>query len=333
MLHLILHMPPRSTKEDFIIKAIAIHGDQYDYSAVEYKNNATYVNIKCLPCGKVNQITPNKHLAGRGCSTNSCKSLKQSIAQTYSHEKWIKMMQEIHGDKYDYSETNYIDSRSDVTIFCNGCSEYFTQNSGSHRRGHGCPTCGGTKKLTHEEWVERVRIHHPDDTLDLSNAVYVNCRTQVSARCIPCNFIWNVNPKQLAQGHGCPYCCQSKSEKTCRKIFQELMGAEFKPGYPDFLRGETKLDQQELDGYYPEIKLAWEYQGIQHTEFVPHWHKNEEGFLKQKQRDQKKKYLCEINNVTLIEIPHTYNFRDPTAIKQFIYNQLVLRDFIVEFGK
>lgn len=54
------------TKESFIESAIKIHGNRYDYSKVEYKNNATHVTIICPEHGEFEQ-TPNMHLRGRGC--------------------------------------------------------------------------------------------------------------------------------------------------------------------------------------------------------------------------------------------------------------------------
>lgn len=55
-----------SNVEGFIEKSIKIHGDRYDYSLVEYKNNKTKVKIKCLNHGVFEQKVIN-HLNGDGC--------------------------------------------------------------------------------------------------------------------------------------------------------------------------------------------------------------------------------------------------------------------------
>lgn len=56
-------MPKRLTKEQFIERAIAKHGEgRYDYSLVEYVNNSTEVFIKCTKCGKVFPQRPDSHL-------------------------------------------------------------------------------------------------------------------------------------------------------------------------------------------------------------------------------------------------------------------------------
>jgi len=58
------------TTEEFIKKAKNIHGDKYDYSLVEYKNNKTKVKIIC-PIHDVFEQRPGSHL--KGCDCPKCK--------------------------------------------------------------------------------------------------------------------------------------------------------------------------------------------------------------------------------------------------------------------
>lgn len=57
-------------------------------------------------------------------------------------EEVIKIAKEIHGDKYDYSITEYKGSKKNMSIICkkHGC---FEQRASSHLKGNGCPQCGG----------------------------------------------------------------------------------------------------------------------------------------------------------------------------------------------
>lgn len=54
------------TSEDFIELSKSIHGDLYDYSLVEYKNNRTKVKIICRK-HKVFEQLPYSHTGGSGC--------------------------------------------------------------------------------------------------------------------------------------------------------------------------------------------------------------------------------------------------------------------------
>lgn len=64
------------TQEEFINKAIEVHGDRYDYSKVEYKNYTTKVIIVCKQHGSFTQ-RPASHLSGKGCF--KCSSSKREI--------------------------------------------------------------------------------------------------------------------------------------------------------------------------------------------------------------------------------------------------------------
>ena len=61
------------------------------------------------------------------------------MAKKLTTEEFIERAIQIHGDKYDYSKTNYINSSQKVDILCKECNKYFTIEANSHLQGHGCP--------------------------------------------------------------------------------------------------------------------------------------------------------------------------------------------------
>lgn len=62
----LLHEKFKHTKEEFVNKAIKIHGNKYNYDNVIYYNNSTNVSIRCNIHGNFD-IPPNEHLKGTGC--------------------------------------------------------------------------------------------------------------------------------------------------------------------------------------------------------------------------------------------------------------------------
>lgn len=59
-----------------------------------------------------------------------------------------------------------------------------------------------------------------------------------------------------------------------------------------------------LDYYIPRLKLALEYDGQQHFEFIKFFHRTLQGFTDSKKRDTLKDTWCRENGITLIRIPH-----------------------------
>ena len=68
-----------------------------------------------------------------------------------------------------------------------------------------------------------------------------------------------------------------------------------------------------LDFFVPMLKLAIEVDGIQHTKFVPMFHRSRQDFVTQTKNDGRKQEWCEMNGIRLIRVPHT-----TTDIKQML---------------
>jgi len=123
----------RDTTESFVKKARLFHGDKYDYSLVEYgKRNRDKVTIICKLHGEFLQ-SPNDHLNGCGCP--ECGgTLKQNL------NKFIISAKSVHGEKYNYSKSMYINNRSKIEIVC-PLHGSFKQRVYGHLSGKGCPIC------------------------------------------------------------------------------------------------------------------------------------------------------------------------------------------------
>ena len=59
-----------------------------------------------------------------------------------------------------------------------------------------------------------------------------------------------------------------------------------------------------FDFHLPNLNIVVEVQGIQHTEFNPHFHGTVDNFKAQRKRDRTKVEWCDINDVTLVCIHH-----------------------------
>ena len=126
----------KSTKEEFIEKAINKHGNKYDYSLVEYTNEKTKVKIIC-PTHGVFEVKAGNHLRGDKCS--SCTNNKK-----LTKEKFIEKAINKHGNKYDYSLVEYRNNSEKIDIIC-PIHNRFKQIPNNHLNGNGCPLCKESK--------------------------------------------------------------------------------------------------------------------------------------------------------------------------------------------
>ena len=107
------------------------------------------------------------------------------------------------------------------------------------------------------------------------------------------------------------------------------MGCKFPSVRPDFLKNPETDCNLELDGYNENLKLSFEYNGIQHYKFHKRFHKNdEEAFKKQRERDEFKYKRCIEMGITLISVPYTFNCYNPGELEIFIKDQLFQNEFI-----
>lgn len=119
---------------------------------------------------------------------------------------------------------------------------------------------------------------------------------------------------------------KGKYEKKCRDIFESLFDTDFPKIRPDFIVNTKTGKRLELDGYNEKLKLAFEYQGQQHYNFSPYFHKTQEDFTNQVYRDKIKKEACDKKGITLIEIPYNIEYND---LEDYIKMKLFDEGFFV----
>ncbi len=94
---------------------------------------------------------------------------------------------------------------------------------------------------------------------------------------------------------------QSHGERLLREILEDLCGAKFPNTRPPWLKNPDTGHNMELDCYNAKMKLAFEYQGIQHYEPVDFFG-GQEKYKKRKKRNKIKKEICEKRGIRLVEV-------------------------------
>lgn len=117
----------------------------------------------------------------------------------------------------------------------------------------------------------------------------------------------------------------SKGEVQCRDFLENYFRKTFPKARPDFMVNPVTGSRYnlELDCYNSELNLAVEYNGEQHYNYIPFFHRNKEAFYNQKYRDELKRLRCKELGITLIEVPYT----EKNRINDFLLNQLKLSGY------
>lgn len=226
----------RHTTEDFIRKATEKHGNRYDYSQVTYTHSAENVKISCPEHGIFNQKA-GIHLQGSGCPTcgfiDAARKRKEKGSQklTRSNEDFIRQAKRRHGDTYDYSKTQYKDSKAKVIITCLKHGD-FEQKPPTHLDGGGCPECGrertsaakvGKKKSplkrTSSSFIEESNKIH-QDRYDYSKTIFLATNKKVVIIC-PEHGEFDQLASDHLRGRGCQKCGRKTQGLAKRLSFGE----------------------------------------------------------------------------------------------------------------
>lgn len=123
---------------EFIERAKACHSIEYDYSHVNLNGMHSLVHIVCPIHGDFWQRAAT-HLKGHDCP--KCGYIQNSLKRTKPLEKFIEDAKRVHGEKYDYSETVYVNAKVKLAIRCKAHNMIFWQKPNAHLNGNGCPLC------------------------------------------------------------------------------------------------------------------------------------------------------------------------------------------------
>lgn len=103
---------------------------------------------------------------------------------------------------------------------------------------------------------------------------------------------------------------ESRGETACRAHLQFRFGVPFVKVRPSWLVNPKSSARLELDCYNDKLKLAVEYNGKQHYQYVERFHKSTLDLRNQKERDRIKRSVCRKRGIDLIEVPYTVEIED-----------------------
>jgi len=189
-------MAKHLTQEEFIARAVAAHGNRYDYSQAHYISKDLGVTILCSTHGLFTQRA-NDHMRGKGC-------IKCSGNHLHTADSFAILARAKHNDYYDYSSVVYKGAHHKVIIGCPAHGEFMQTPDSHNNQGGGCPQCAGVGRRNTASFIADSQAIH-GNRYDYSRAEYVNNRCKTTILC-SVHGEFQQTPKLHLKGCGCNKC-------------------------------------------------------------------------------------------------------------------------------
>ena len=223
--------------EEFIARAVATHGDRYDYSKAVYIGKGAKVTIVCPKHGEFQQA-PAAHTAGRGCPAccNEARTGKLADAATQIAKFAAKH------PTLDFTAAEYFGAREPLTAVC---PEHGPVTKPAYYwNTYGCPDCGRARSLAAPKRTDQLRPYNDArmyesernfwefakanaERFDFSKARFVKQDAPVEVRCRKHDVVFYPTVRNLMlSGQGCAR-CGAEAISVARSRTQEDVLAEF----------------------------------------------------------------------------------------------------------
>lgn len=150
-----------TNNDSFINLSKQIHGENtFTYSKVNFKSMNQKVILICNECNLEFEVTPFNHLRKQtGCP--HCNRIKAGKSHLWDKEKFVEEARKIYGDKYDYSESIYVDTYTPLKVKCKEHDEFFYVTPSNHiHEKQGCPICSHSISKGEREIIKYLENHH-----------------------------------------------------------------------------------------------------------------------------------------------------------------------------
>jgi len=124
-------------------------------------------------------------------------------------DRFIERSRLAHGDRYDYSQAQYINNLLPIVIICPSHGP-FMQRAAHHMDGHGCPRCKADLTIarctdTLDSFIVKARTVH-GETYDYSSVSYTRSNQRVEIICPTHGPFWQTPNSHVSSKSGCPKC-------------------------------------------------------------------------------------------------------------------------------
>lgn len=131
----------------------------------------------------------------------------------YTNDEFVVRLRELYGDDYDYTQVDYKNNKTPITLRCKKHDVVFSRTSLNLLKGWGCPACNKehgktwantvaktydpsrrSERWTTERFIAESKAYHGEGLFDYSQCHYVNNDTPVTLIRIADGAVVNIRP-------------------------------------------------------------------------------------------------------------------------------------------
>ena len=247
----------------FIERSNEIWNNIYDYSKVEYTGSENKVIIICKKHGEFKQLPANHYKYGCGACGREL-NVRNKILKEACKNKFVSKANDIHDNKYDYSNAVYETVITKLTITCKIHGD-FNMSPNNHFRGQGCPTCGkqmaanSNTKPYDEYHKEFIKLYK--DKYDYSSVVWKGGSKPITVIC-KTHGDFQILPYSHKIGKECTKCSNQHSGISMNwLLYMEVRYStkiQHARNMGEFIITGTRY---KADGYSESINTIFEFYG------------------------------------------------------------------------
>jgi hypothetical protein len=320
----------KMTHEQYVQRMYERYGNTIEVLS-EYKGSHEKVLLRhnVPECGREFEVYAYSSL-NRKVLCKVCADKQTGLKRRKTHDEFVQQMHDKHGDKIVVIGM-YVDNKTDVELMCAICGCRWSARPDNLLKDNatGCPECGEKsriekRKLSHEEFVEKVKTVHGDSILVLGEYDGTDKKILVQHNVENCSHKWMVTPHCLiSKESGCPVCYSSKGESLIRRVLNER-NVQFVEQYtfPD-CKYKKRLRFDFAVFHNDNLTFLVEYDGKFHHELIDISNdpeENERNFYETQIRDRIKNEYCAKNNIPLLRIPY---WKTEEEVAAMIDNMLI----------
>ena len=129
-------------------------------------------------------------------------------------EQFIEKAKKIHGLKYEYSKSIYINKRTKIEIICSNHGSFWQLPLNHLNYTHNCPHCLKINKINElSDILNRFKKKH-GSKFDYSEVNYKGMNANIKIKCVKHNLFFFQTPNSHCKGSECPLCRYEKSSAS-----------------------------------------------------------------------------------------------------------------------